>query len=92
MDASKKGIDRFLNEDQNFSIGWYPNIKSLYNATLEQHLASLEKFNDKKSKASPKDTKHFNEAKAPVIDPMFVIAHELFDALPIHQFKYLGSG
>jgi SAM-dependent MidA family methyltransferase len=21
---------------------------------------------------------------------MFVIAHELFDALPVHQFKYLG--
>ena len=21
---------------------------------------------------------------------MFVIAHELYDALPIHQFKYLG--
>ncbi len=23
--------------------------------------------------------------------PMFVIAHELYDALPIHQFKYLGA-
>ena len=22
---------------------------------------------------------------------MFIIAHELFDALPIHQFKYLGG-
>jgi SAM-dependent MidA family methyltransferase len=22
---------------------------------------------------------------------MFVIAHELYDALPIHQFKYLGG-
>ncbi len=21
---------------------------------------------------------------------MFIIAHELYDALPIHQFKYLG--
>ena len=23
---------------------------------------------------------------------MFLLAHELFDALPIHQFKYLGAG
>ena len=22
---------------------------------------------------------------------MFIIAHELYDALPIHQFKYLGN-
>ena len=22
---------------------------------------------------------------------MFLIAHELYDALPIHQFKYLGG-
>ena len=30
------------------------------------------------------------DAKAPSIAPMFVIAHELYDALPIHQFKYKG--
>jgi len=29
--------------------------------------------------------------KKPMIKPMFIIAHELYDALPIHQFKYLGN-
>ncbi len=26
------------------------------------------------------------------VKPMFVVAHELYDALPIHQFKYQGDG
>lgn len=25
------------------------------------------------------------------VKPMFLLAHELYDALPIHQFKYLGN-
>lgn len=29
--------------------------------------------------------------KKPMMKPMFVVAHELYDALPIHQFKYLGK-
>lgn len=38
----------------------------------------------------PADQELVNQKK-PMIKPMFIIAHELYDALPIHQFKYLGN-
>lgn len=50
---------------------------------------------DKKQR--PRDTLFDSDgrrkAQTPVdvIKPMFLVAHELYDALPIHQFKYLGS-
>ena len=35
-------IERFHNKDLNFSISWYPDLKALYNHTLETQLAALE--------------------------------------------------
>lgn len=31
-------IERFLNRDQNFSISWYPSLKSYYNMYLEDQI------------------------------------------------------
>ena len=37
-------IERFYNKDHNFSIGWYPDLKSLYNIKLHNQLKALESF------------------------------------------------
>ena len=36
-------IERFTNKDHNFSVSWYPDLKSLYQYTMEAHLSELEK-------------------------------------------------
>jgi SAM-dependent MidA family methyltransferase len=57
---------------------------------MQRQIENLEKFQKSKSKDDKKlDTKPKNEAPS-AIAPMFIFAHELYDALPIHQFKYLG--
>ena len=43
-------IERFHNKDLNFSISWYPDLKALYNHTIETHLAELEQFRQAKAK------------------------------------------
>lgn len=83
-------------------------MKSLYHHTLETHIEELEKVrqaavkakkqqkNNKKERPRDKlfssDGRRIKQQTEPQMKPMFVLAHELFDALPIHQFKYLGSG
>lgn len=29
-------VERFFNKEKNFSIAWYKDIKTLYNATMEK--------------------------------------------------------
>ena len=55
-DQKASGIDRFKNKQNKFSIGWYPTIKSLYNAALENQLKEMEAWNtEQKSKAKKND-------------------------------------
>jgi hypothetical protein len=86
-------VDRFTNKELNFSITWYPDLKSVYNDELEKSLVVLEKAQKIKEKNEAKrlSQKNYTEQPMPQIAPMFLFAHELFDALPVHQFKYLGN-
>ena len=43
-------IERFYNKDQNFSISWYPDLKALHQATIDNHLAELEALRQKSLK------------------------------------------
>ena len=36
LKAKEEGRDRFFNKDQGFSIGWYPNVKSVYNDVMQK--------------------------------------------------------
>lgn len=94
-------VERFFNKEQNFSISWYPDVKALYQSTIQTQISHLE--NKNKSQKGQKDKnqkkKHekikrgqpSNTKDDSHIRPMFIFAHELYDALPIHQFKYLGG-
>ena len=102
-------VERFYNKENNFSISWYKDIKTLYNATMEKQIevlasikaetkATKEERNaakKNKQKLSRPDKLKQNiqvsEEKANMdaggtdwIRPSFIVAHELFDALPIH--------
>ena len=77
-------VDRFRSKEHNFSITWYSDLPSVYNDTLENSLTILDE-----QRKQMKDNK--NAIQRHPLKPMFVIAHELYDALPIHQFKYLGD-
>lgn len=80
-------IDRFHNKGQNFSISWYPSFSEYYNGYLSKRLELMNTLTDKgKKKKIDADLK--KQAANDMADPCFVIAHELFDALPVHQFHY----
>jgi SAM-dependent MidA family methyltransferase len=70
-----------------FSISWYPNVAALYNETLEKSVKNAKaKLSEQGKEISGRDKRSLLKIK-----PAFVFAHELYDALPIHQFKYLGQ-
>ena len=83
FDEPKQDIDRFFNKDQNFSITWYSSLKEYYNDYLKDRLALVDKITDRGKKAGELTQKQAQELMK---NPCFLIAHELFDALPIHQF------
>ena len=45
MEGNKQGRERFFNKDHMFSIGWYPDIKTLYNDVIQRQMEALEVFN-----------------------------------------------
>lgn len=84
---SKVVIDRFKNKDQNFTINWYPSLSDYYNEYLKNKLDYMSDLTAKGKKQNVKDSKK-QKAKFELKNPCFVIAHELFDALPIHKFHF----
>ena len=50
-DTTEVQIERFHNKDLNFSISWYPDLKALYQWTIERQVAELEKLRDEQLKA-----------------------------------------
>lgn len=83
FDDAKSDIDRFFNKDQNFSITWYSSLKDYYNDYLKDRLALVDKITGGGKKGGELTQKQAQELMK---NPCFLIAHELFDALPIHQF------
>ena len=75
-------IERFYNKDQNFSIAWWPSLKDYYNGYVQNQIDNIK--NIAESKEEQPDAK----VRSMMQNPCFVIAHELYDALPIHQFEY----
>ena len=51
FDQPKCDIDRFFNQDQNFSITWYSSLKDYYNDYLKDRLALVDKITDRGKKA-----------------------------------------
>jgi hypothetical protein len=76
-------VDRFHNKEQNFSITWYNSLNEYYNYYLEKRLDVMKNVTNKgKKKNLERDAK--KQAKELMKNPVFLIAHELYDALPIH--------
>jgi len=74
-------VDRFFNKEHNFSITWYTSMQD-YHAKL-----SAEKMELMRSlKGESKRQQEMRQAREMMRSPVFIFAHELFDALPIHQF------
>ena len=99
-EESESQVERFYNKENNFSISWYSDVRSLYNRELQGQVEKVEAFKNelesqqkqkkgKKKRMSPAEQQ--KQIDQLLSKPMFVIAHELYDALPIHQFKYLGN-
>ena len=87
IDDSSQDIDRFYSKDQNLSITWYSTLNEYYQHYLDKRLGIMKNLTNKgKKKNLESDAKR--QAKELMKNPVFLIAHELFDALPIHQFHY----
>ena len=77
-----KKIERFFNRDQNFSITWYPSVKEYYNAYVQGQIENIKKITESKERPAEEKVRSLMQ------NPCFIIAHELYDALPIHQFEF----
>jgi hypothetical protein len=76
-------IDRFHSKEQNFSITWHNSLNEYYSEYLEKRLNIMKNLTEKgKKKNLEKETK--KHAAELMKNPVFLIAHELYDALPIH--------
>jgi len=84
-------IDRFFNKDLNFSISWFPSLKDYYNHYLKNRLDIVDALTNKGKKDKLEEEKK-KIAENMMKNPCFVVAHELYDALPIHQFHYNHKG
>lgn len=73
--AAIEKVEKFKNKDQNFEICWYPSLKSYYNEYLHSRLELLKTKNEREAK------------KQALGNPIFLLAHELYDALPVHSFQ-----
>lgn len=78
------GMDRFANKDLNFSISWLPSLKDYYQLYLKERLARLTELTEGKSDP---ETQQRVAKQMQMKNPCFVFAHEIYDALPIHQFE-----
>ena len=79
-------IDRFENKDLNFSVSWMPSLKDYYQLYLKNRLEKLQEITGGKSVSDPEVQKAAAK-QMQMKNPCFVFAHEIFDALPIHQFR-----
>lgn len=82
-------IDKFINKDQDFSISWYPSLKDYYNEYLQVRLDVMSDLSGKPGKKGakrPSKDKVQKDAENLMKNPCFILAHELYDALPVHQF------
>ena len=87
MEESQSEVDRFYSKEQNFSITWYYSLNEYYQHYLNKRLGIMKNITNKgKKKNLEADAK--KQAKELMKNPVFLIAHELFDALPIHQFHF----
>lgn len=84
MPQNQQKVDRFQNKDQNLSISWYPSLKDYYNEYLKVRLELVQSM----TKSGKKAKLDREQAQVFMKNPCFVLAHELYDALPIHQFQY----
>eukprot|EP00347_Sterkiella_histriomuscorum_P000709 403374808 len=86
-------VEKFMNTDQNFSIAWFPSLKHFYNMYLENQLKQVKEIKAKMEQLYPHEEQAKRMTARAVIEnqlqnPCFVLAHELYDALPIHQFQF----
>ena len=87
FDEPEAEIDKFYNKDSNFSITWYSSLAQYYNIYLQDRLRIMNKLTNKGKKKDVEQEKK-RQAREMMKNPCFLIAHELYDALPIHQFHY----
>ena len=80
-------VDRFKNKDQNFSINWYNSFSDYYNEYLKDRIELMNLLTNK-GKKSEIEKSLKSQAEEQMRNPCFVIAHELYDALPVHQFHF----
>ncbi|TNV80554.1 hypothetical protein FGO68_gene2308 [Halteria grandinella] len=82
--SSQIKIERFYNTEQNFSIAWFPTLKDYYNYYLETQIKKVQSITggDKSKKLSKHQVAQLTS------NPVLILAHELYDALPVHQFEY----
>ena len=63
------------------SIAWYSSLKEYYNEYLMERLKIVDEITDHGKKTGELSKE---DAQDMIRNPCFIIAHELFDALPIH--------
>lgn len=78
-------VDTFFNKEINFSISWYSSLQEYHNQYMMDRIKIMDELTDKGKKT---DIEHEQKMRAIELmkNPCFLIAHELYDALPIYQF------
>ncbi|CDW71486.1 UNKNOWN [Stylonychia lemnae] len=90
---SEMPIERFFNKDQNFSIAWYPTLKNYHRMYLEKQISRIKEVQEWMQKLYPHEEQSQRKTSLKIqeeqmLNPCFILAHELYDALPIYQFQY----
>jgi SAM-dependent MidA family methyltransferase len=68
----------FENKEINFSISWFPSVQTYYTEYMQKRIKVM------KGLKEGSDESLEEEAKDMMNHPCFILAHELFDALPVH--------
>jgi hypothetical protein len=71
-------VDCFENKEINFSISWFPSVQTYYTEYMQKRIKVM------KGLKEASDESLEEEAKDMMNHPCFILAHELFDALPVH--------